>query len=352
MKRVDLNTKQMENRIHELKLKFGESLYIPAHHYQKDEIIQFADNIGDSLQLAELAAKNKKAQYIVFCGVHFMAETADILTEPFQTVLLPDLDAGCSMADMANLEQAEKAWNYLLKNLGNSIIPITYVNSSAAIKAFVGKNGGSTVTSSNSEKILTWAFKQKERVLFLPDQHLGKNTAYSMGIKLDEMAIWNPETECLEYNGSIDKIKIILWKGYCSVHQKFTVKNIEEARLDIDRKIIVHPECEYDVVQLSDYNGSTNKIIKTVENSAKGSKWAIGTEANLVNRLIRNNPDIDIISLNRQESYCSTMNQITLLSLFRLLENLANNNIVQQITVNQDISKNALLSLNRMLSIK
>lgn len=348
---MKLNTKQMENRILELKLKFGDSLYIPAHHYQKDEVIQFADDIGDSLQLAEFAAKNKKAKYIVFCGVHFMAETADILTDKNQTVLLPNVNAGCPMADMANLEQAKRAWDYLREELGESIVPVTYINSSAEIKAFVGKNGGSTVTSSNAQKVLDWAFKQQDRVLFLPDQHLGRNTAYSMGIRLDEMAIWNHNTERLEYDGPKEKIKIILWNGYCSVHQKFTVNNIREARLDNNIKIIVHPECNFDVVQLSDYNGSTNKIITTVENSSSGSKWAIGTESNLVNRLIKDNPDKHISSLNKYDSYCSTMNEITLLSLLMCLENIESNHIVQQIIVEQDISENAVLSLDRMLSI-
>lgn len=350
MKVLELNVKQMEERIQELKLKFGDSLYIPAHHYQKDEIVTFADDIGDSLQLAKLAAKNKKANYIVFCGVHFMAETADILTEPNQKVFLPNLNAGCSMADMANLEQAERSWNFLIKEFGESILPLTYVNSSASVKAFVGKNQGATVTSSNAKKILSWAFTQKERVLFLPDQHLGRNTAYSLGIALNEMAVWDPESEHLEYSGEKEKIKIILWKGHCSVHLNFSVVDVKKAHLD-GRKIIVHPECDFDVVQLADYNGSTNKIITTIEESQAGSKWAVGTESNLVKRIIDNNPDKDIVSLNQKECYCETMNQIKLSDLLLSLENIVNNINYNQITVEKKIAQDAILALNRMLSI-
>lgn len=341
---------KVHERIQELKSKFGDSLYIPAHHYQKDEIIQFSDSVGDSLELAKLAAKNKKADYIIFCGVHFMAETAEILAEPHQKVFLPNFDAGCSMADMANLKQAKKSWAFLTEEFGESILPLTYVNSSASIKAFVGENQGATVTSSNAKEMLAWAFKQKQRVLFLPDQHLGRNTAYSLGISLNEMAVWDPESELLEYSGDKNKIKIILWKGYCSVHLKFSVGDVKKAQLE-GRKIIVHPECDFDVVQLADYNGSTNKIIKTITESQAGSKWAIGTESNLVKRIIVNNPDKDIISLNPVASYCETMNQIKLPDLLLSLENIVNGNNNNQITVDKNIAKNARLALNKMLSI-
>lgn len=342
----------MKERIKKIKSKFSESLYIPAHHYQKDEIVQFADDVGDSLHLAQLAANNKKADYIVFCGVHFMAETADILTEPRQKVILPNLRAGCSMADMANLEQSEKAWDFLKQEFGQSILPLTYVNSSAEIKAFVGKNQGSTVTSSNANNILSWALKQKERVLFLPDQHLGRNTAYSLGIELNEMALWDPDTERLEYDGDKENIRIILWKGHCSVHQNFSVKDVQKARQD-GRKIIVHPECEFNVVQAADSNGSTNYIIKVIENSPAGSKWAIGTETNLVKRLIANNPDKDIVSLNKEAcTDCETMNEIKLADLLLTLENIADGKEYNQITVEKDIAEDARLALNRMLSIR
>ncbi|OEF99999.1 quinolinate synthetase [Vulcanibacillus modesticaldus] len=353
MKLLDLSVKQMEDRVREIKEKFGDRLYIPGHHYQKDEVIQFADDVGDSLQLAKLAAQNKKAEFIVFCGVHFMAETADILTRPDQKVILPDLNAGCSMADMANIEQTQRAWDKLTELFGDTILPLTYVNSTAAIKAFVGKNGGATVTSSNAKKILSWALTQKERILFLPDQHLGRNTAYDLGIKLDEMAVWDPEENRLEYEGDIQNIKIILWNGYCSVHQNFTVENVEQVRKnDPDRKIIVHPECTFDVVQLSDENGSTNKIIQTIKNAPSGSKWAIGTENNLVNRLIKEHHDKDIISLNPFTCNCYTMNRIDLPYLLWSLERLEEGQVVNQITVEKEIADNALLALERMLTIK
>lgn len=352
MTTVEISVQQMEERIRQIKEKFGERLYIPAHHYQKDEVIQFADDTGDSLALAQLSAKNEKAEYIVFCGVHFMAETADILTKEEQRVILPDLDAGCSMADMANLKQTEIAWNYLTNKLGETIIPLTYVNSTAAIKAFVGKNGGSTLTSSNAKKVLKWALEQKERVLFLPDQHLGRNTAVELGISLDEMAIWNPITNALEYEGAIENIKIFLWKGHCSVHQMFKPKHIEYLKLeDPEIKVIVHPECSYELVKIADENGSTNKIIETIKKSPSGSKWAVGTEANLINRIAKEFPDKKIVSLNPFQCNCSTMNRIKLKDLYNTLEKLDKGIIENQINVDKDISVNANLSLKRMLNI-
>lgn len=353
MKTAELTVQEMEERIKEIKEKFGDRLYIPGHHYQKDEVIQFADDTGDSLKLAQLAAKNEKAEYIVFCGVHFMAETADILTNRNQKVILPDLGAGCSMADMANIEQTEYAWRTLTEEFGETIIPLTYVNSSAQIKAFVGKNGGSSLTSSNAQKILSWALNQKERVLFLPDQHLGRNTAVDLGINLDEMAIWDPISQSLEYSGDKNKIKIILWKGHCSVHQNFTPQHVKIQRMqDQDIKIIVHPECSYEVVKLADESGSTSKIINSIANSPKGSKWAVGTESNLVNRIAQQYPDKKVVSLNPFSCNCSTMNRIDLKDLLNTLEQLEKGIINNLILVKDEIARDAKLALERMLEIK
>ncbi|WP_175639826.1 quinolinate synthase NadA [Metabacillus schmidteae] len=346
----NLSIEEMEQRVWEIKQKFGSKLYIPGHHYQKDEVVQFSDVTGDSLQLAQAAALNKEAEYIVFCGVHFMAETADMLTSEHQKVILPDMRAGCSMADMADIEQTDRAWEKLQNIFGDTILPLTYVNSTAAIKAFVGKNGGATVTSSNAKKMLEWAFKQKERILFLPDQHLGRNTAFELGIPLNRMAIWNPITNELEYNGNEEDIIVILWKGHCSVHENFTVKNIEHIRqTEPDMKIIVHPECSREVVELSDYAGSTKYIIDMIEAAKKGTKWAIGTEMNLVNRLIQTHKDKRIVSLNPFMCPCLTMNRIDLPHLLWTLEGLENGEIINQITVPENITKDAVLALDRML---
>lgn len=252
---------EMIARVTEIKAQLGENLFIPCHHYQKDEVVPFADAIGDSLQLAQIAAQNKKAKHIVFCGVHFMAETADMLTTSEQIVTLPDMRAGCSMADMADIHQLTNAWPKLQTLFGDTILPVTYINSTAAIKSFVGEHGGTTVTSSNATKIVSWALEQKERIFFLPDQHLGRNTAFELGIPLEHMAIWNPIKNELEYEGNLDDCKVILWKGYCSVHQHFTVKNIENIRKNHpNMRIIVHPECTHEVVSLADDSGSTKKL--------------------------------------------------------------------------------------------
>ncbi|MBD1381218.1 quinolinate synthase NadA [Metabacillus arenae] len=341
---------EMTEKVREIKQSFGNRLYIPGHHYQKDEVIQFADITGDSLQLAQAAATNNKAEYIVFCGVHFMAETADMLTADHQKVVLPDMRAGCSMADMADIHQTERAWKSLQALFNDTILPLTYVNSTAAIKAFVGKNGGATVTSSNAKQMLKWAFKQKERILFLPDQHLGRNTAFDLGIPLEKMAVWNPHTNKLEYEGNPEDVIVILWKGHCSVHEKFTVNNIQHLReTKPDMTIIVHPECTQEVVALSDENGSTKYIIDTIEKAPSGSKWAIGTEMNLVNRLIVQNPDKEIISLNPYMCPCLTMNRIDLPHLVWSLEEIEKGNILNQITVPKKISDLAVLALERML---
>jgi quinolinate synthase len=342
---------EMEQRVLEIKQAFGSKLYIPGHHYQKDEVIKFSDVTGDSLQLAQAAAVNKDAEYIVFCGVHFMAETADMLTSEGQKVVLPDMRAGCSMADMADIDQTDRAWEQLQQLFGDTILPLTYVNSTASIKAFVGKNGGATVTSSNAKKMLQWAFTQKERILFLPDQHLGRNTAYDLGIPLEKMAIWNPITNQLEYDGNVEDVIVILWKGHCSVHENFTVSNIEHIRkTEPDMNIIVHPECSREVVGLSDYAGSTKYIIEMIEAAEPGSKWAIGTEMNLVKRIIDQNPDKKIVSLNPYMCPCLTMNRIDLPHLLWALEGLEKGEITNQIIVPAQITKDAVLALDRMLA--
>lgn len=347
----DLSNEQLEEIIRTIKAKLGNKLYIPGHHYQKDEVVQFADATGDSLKLAQLCEENVDAEHIVFCGVHFMAETADILTQANQKVYLPDMRAGCSMADMADIYQTERAWEKLVDLFGETILPLTYVNSTAAIKSFVGEHEGATVTSSNAEKMVEWAFTQKERLLFLPDQHLGRNTAYNLGISLDEMAVWNPITDELEFDGPLEKVKVILWKGHCSVHENFTVKNVENVRKNHpNMNIIVHPECSREVVAVSDYAGSTNYIIEQIEQAAPGSEWAIGTEMNLVNRIIQQHPDKHIISLNPFMCPCLTMNRIDLQHLAWCLEEIDSGKEHNIISVEQKIAYNAKLALDRMLA--
>jgi len=342
----------LKNRTKEIKEQLGEQLFILGHHYQRDEVIQFADATGDSLQLSQMAAQNKKAMYIVFCGVHFMAETADILSSDEQKIILPDLRAGCPMADMADIHQANRAWEKLQQLFGETIIPITYVNSTADIKAFCGRHQGTTVTSSNAKEVVAWGLSQKERILFLPDQHLGCNTAYELGIPLTEMAVWDPEKEELLNEGDVENVKVILWKGYCSVHQNFTVKNIEQVRKDDpDMKVIVHPECSREVVKKSDKNGSTQYIIQTIEQAPSQSKWAIGTEMNLVKRLIAMHPEKKIIPLNPSFCSCLTMNRIDLPHLVWVLDGLMEGKIINQITVSKEITEEAKLALERMLSL-
>ena len=346
----DMTTEQLEERVREVKAKLGDKLFIPGHHYQKDEVIQFADATGDSLKLAQISAENTAAEHIVFCGVHFMAETADILTKKDQKVYLPDMRAGCSMADMADIYQTERAWTKLLELFGETILPLTYVNSTAAIKSFVGEHGGATVTSSNAEKMVRWAFEQKERLLFLPDQHLGRNTAVNIGIGLDEMAVWNPIKDELEFGGPIDRIKVILWKGHCSVHENFTVENIHQVRETYpEMKIIVHPECTREVVGLSDLAGSTNYIIDAINTSPSGAAWAIGTEMNLVKRIIQQHPDKHIISLNPHMCPCLTMNRIDLQHLVWCLDSIDEGVPHNLIEVNGVVAENAKKALNRML---
>lgn len=342
---------EMEVRVREIKERMGDRLFIPGHHYQKDEVIQFADAVGDSLQLAQVSAKNTAAEFVVFCGVHFMAETADILTSDKQKVILPDMRAGCSLADMANIEQTKRGWKVMQEQFGDTIIPLTYINSTAAIKDFVGRQGGATVTSSNARRMLEWAFTQKERVLFLPDQHLGRNTAYDLGVPLDAMAVWDSVREQFECDGDLADVKIILWKGHCSVHALFTVENVEQVRKNHpDAKIIVHPECSREVVALADDAGSTKYIIETIKASEPGTKWAVGTEMNLVNRLTQQFTDKEVFSLNPYMCACMTMNRIDLPHLLWALETVEQGKIINQITVEEEIAEGARLALDRMLA--
>ncbi|MDT8861984.1 quinolinate synthase NadA [Alkalihalobacillus sp. MEB130] len=346
----DMSVNEKRERIAAIKQQLGKRLFIPGHHYQRDEVIEFADTTGDSLQLAQLSKANRDAEYIVFCGVHFMAETADMLTTDKQRVILPDLKAGCSMADMADINQTEHAWTELQKLFGDTILPLTYVNSTAAIKAFCGRNGGATVTSSNAKAMVRWAFSQKERLLFLPDQHLGRNTAYDLGIKLEEMAVWDPISRELICEGPMEETKVILWKGHCSVHEKFTVVQIEGLRKTSPQTtIIVHPECTFDVVQAADLNGSTHFIIETIRQAEPGTSWAVGTEMNLVNRLAQQFPDKEVFSLNSTMCPCLTMNRIDLDHLLWSLEEIVEGRPHFQITVDKQTTEAGNLALKRML---
>ena len=333
----------------------GSRAMILGHHYQRNEVIDFADITGDSFKLAQAAAENSSAEYIIFCGVHFMAESADILTNSDQKVILPDLTAGCSMADMAAVNQVNQAWAVMEKlGLASQTIPITYMNSTAAIKAFTGRNGGAVCTSSNAERAMNWAFTQGEKVFFLPDQHLGRNTAVlKLGLNLQDCVIWNP----WKPNGGLTDqeivdAKIILWRGHCSVHGRFSVENINEVRARIPGvQVLVHPECQYEVVSNADVVGSTEFIIKTVENSPAGSKWAIGTELNLVQRLAQKNPDKEVVFLDKTVCYCSTMNRIDLPHLVWVMETLVNGRVINQISVDTEDAFHAKVALERMLAL-
>ncbi|MEX2600830.1 MAG: quinolinate synthase NadA [Balneolaceae bacterium] len=347
-----MSEEEMSLRVKEIKTSFGEKLFIPGHHYQRDEVIRFADARGDSLRLAQICTERPQAERIVFCGVHFMAETADMLTDDHQVVILPDMRAGCSMADMADIDQTNRSWELLQESFGDTILPLTYVNSTANIKAFVGHHGGATVTSSNAKKMLKWAFTKKERILFLPDQHLGRNTAWDLGIPLEEMAVWDPVEYRLDYEGDLNNVKVILWKGHCSVHEKFRKEHIDHLRSQTpDIRILVHPECTYDVVQAADYSGSTSFIIRTIEEAPAGSQWAIGTEMNLVNRLANEHPDKEISSVNPYLCACMTMNRIDLPHLLWSLEKLEQGEVVNQIKVPEEVRTDAVLALNRMLEL-
>jgi quinolinate synthase len=335
--------------------RLGDKAMVLGHHYQRDEVIAFADIRGDSFKLAQAAADNSKAEFIFFCGVHFMAESADILTTANQKVILPDLAAGCSMADMATASQVADCWAVLEKvGVAKVTTPITYMNSSAAIKAFTGKNHGAVCTSSNAARAMKWAFEKGEKILFLPDQHLGRNTAIlSLGLSLADCVVYNP----WKPNGGLtdDQIKaakVILWRGHCSVHGRFTMQNIVEVRQKLPGvKVLVHPECQHDVVSNADVVGSTEMIIKTVTQSPAGSKWAIGTELNLVQRLANENPDKQVVFLDKTVCYCSTMNRIDLPHLVWAMESLVNGRLVNQIKVKDEVAKYAKVALDQMLAL-
>jgi len=344
------------------KAQLGKKLVILGHHYQQDEVIAYADFTGDSLKLSQLAAAQKEAEFVVFCGVHFMAESADILTTDRVKVILPDLSAGCSMADMAAIDQLEVAWEQLTAQTDATIIPITYVNSSAAIKAFCGGHGGACCTSSNARAVLEWALDGaspgrpdgRRKVLFLPDQHLGRNTAYTMGWPLDAMALYDPNEE----NGGLtaEQIRaatILLWKGHCSVHQLFTPKQIDELRAaDPEYKVIVHPECDWPVVQKADLSGSTEFIIKTLEAAPAGSKWAVGTEVHLVHRLAERFEGVKTIRLlSGIQCLCTTMYRIDAKHLLWVLDELAEGRVVNQIRVDPETKALARIALDRMLTL-
>ena len=337
------------------KAALGDRVMILGHHYQRDEVIQFADITGDSFKLAQAAAAHSSAEYIIFCGVHFMAESADILTSDFQKVILPDLAAGCSMADMATASQVHQCWRELQKlGLSSKTIPVTYMNSSAAIKSFTGENGGTICTSSNAEKSLRWAFSKGEKVLFLPDQHLGRNTAItSLGLKEEDCVVWNPWKPMGGLTeDEINNAKMILWRGHCSVHGRFAKSAIDEYRERIPGiNIIVHPECQHAVVTAADFVGSTEKIIQTIKSAAPGTQWAVGTELNLVSRLAKENPDKGVFFLDRTVCYCSTMNRIDLPHLVWALESLVEGKIVNQIRVDSETARYSKLALEQMLAL-
>jgi len=337
------------------KAALGDQVFVLGHHYQRDEVIQFADVTGDSFKLARDAAARPDAKYIVFCGVHFMAESADILTTPDQAVVLPDLAAGCSMADMAVLSQVEAAWDRLVElGIADATVPVTYMNSSADIKGFVGRNGGVVCTSSNARRALDWAFERGQKVLFLPDQHLGRNTAVlELGFDLADCVLWDPHKP----DGGLTAeqlagAKMILWRGHCSVHGRFTKQSVDDVRALVPGvNVLVHPECRHDVVTAADYVGSTEYIIRTIEAAPAGSAWALGTELNLVRRLANRYPDKQIMFLDRTVCYCSTMNRIDLPHLVWALEELVAGRVPNRITVDDETARYARIALDRMLAL-
>ncbi len=352
---IEPQSPNLESKISNLKSQLGDQLVILGHHYQRDEVIQFADFRGDSLKLARDAANCREAKYIVFCGVHFMAETAAVLAQPGQTVLLPDLDAGCPLAEMADLADVERAWAQLgeVMDVEREVTPVTYVNSAADLKAFCGRHGGVVCTSSNAQAVLSWALARRPRVLFFPDQHLGRNTAKRMGMPLEEMLVWNPSHPLGGHDvESLQSAKVFLWRGWCAVHQRFLPEDVRAWReRDPEVRVIVHPECMMKVVDLADEAGSTAYIIRRVEESPPGSKWAIGTEFNLVNRLKNEHPDKFIASLSEKPSLCRTMNLITMEKLACVLEELAQGEIVNQVTVPPDVARHARVALEWMLEV-
>ena len=351
-----LTPEETDVRIATARRCLGEDLIILGHHYQRDEIIKWADFRGDSLKLSQLAAEHPEAKYIIFCGVHFMAESADILATEEQIVILPNMSAGCSMADMASSHQVEACWEDLQTATDTSrIVPITYVNSTAALKAFVGRNGGASCTSSNAKKVVEWALERGDKLLFFPDQHLGRNTAVALGLDPEkDMLLWDPFKP---FGGvtpeEVQAKRVLLWKGHCSVHGRFHVDQITKARADYPGvRVIVHPECPLDVVQAADLNGSTEYIIKAITESPAGTTWAVGTEINLVSRLAHEQPDKTIFCLDPVVCPCSTMYRIHPHYLLWTMENLVRGVVVNQVKVKPEIASDARLALNRMLAIR
>jgi quinolinate synthase len=344
----------LDDRIAAAKARLSEDIVILGHHYQRDEVVKFADFRGDSLKLS-FQASQAEGRYIIFCGVHFMAESADILRRQHQTVILPDLNAGCSMADMADIGQVEACWSELSSLLDSrKIIPVTYMNSTAAIKAFTGEQGGSVCTSSNAAEVMKWAFEIGEKVLFLPDEHLGRNTGYRMGIPLEQMIVWDPYQD---FGGNtpeaIRNARVILWKGYCSVHQRFTPQQVGRVRREHPGiRVIVHPECRFEVAQAADQIGSTEGIIKAIQASPAGTEWAVGTEIHLVNRLSKELRNHKVISLDPSVCVCTTMFRITPQHLLWALENLGEGNVVNRISVDERTRHHARVALDRMLALR
>ncbi len=352
---LGLGDEEMSLRIAAAKAALRDRLVILGHHYQRDEVIRFADYTGDSFKLASAIAGHPKADFIVFCGVHFMAESADILAMPHQRIILPDLAAGCSMADMAPADQLEICWSELTQlGLADRIVPVTYINSAASIKALVGANGGTVCTSSNAAATLKWGWERKEKILFLPDQHLGRNTAFKMGVPLDQMVVWDPNEP---FGGltraRLDAAKLILWKGHCSVHVRFTAKQIANVRAEHPGiRVIVHPEVPFDVLQAADDSGSTEYILKTVRESAPGTSWAVATEVHLVHRLAEEvAPGKLVVSLDQFGCLCSTMFRISPNHLLWALESLVDGEVVNEIVVPDEQKKWAKIALDRMLTI-
>jgi len=344
---------ERDARIWKLKRELGSRLTILGHHYQRDEVIQFADYQGDSYGLSRQAAERTESEFTLFCGVHFMAESADILGAPDQHVILPNLEAGCSMADMAKAEDVEAAWTELDRLGITGVIPITYMNSAASLKAFCGRNGGIVCTSSNASRVYDWAFERGERVFFFPDEHLGRNTAVRKDIPLDEMVVWDPS---LPLGGNTEDAlkaaKVILWKGYCSVHARFSVEQIEQARLTHpDVNVVVHPECRLEVVRAADFDGSTEFIIDIIRKAPSGTTWAVGTEINLVRRLQNQMPDKTIFCLDPVICPCSTMFRIHPAYMLWAMEHLAAGTVVNEVTVDPVTARAAKISLDRMLSV-
>jgi quinolinate synthase len=351
---LGLSDEEMATRIAAAKATLGDALVILGHHYQRDEVIAFADFVGDSFKLSRQAASRHAARYVVFCGVHFMAESADVLSGSEQQVILPDLAAGCSMADMAAIDQLETCWDELHAMDAAPLVPVTYINSAAAIKAFCGRHDGVVCTSSNAAAAMRWAWSRAERLLMLPDQHLGRNTAYAMGVPLDSMVLWDPEEPMGGLTpAEIARARLILWKGHCSVHTRFSVPQIERFRREHPGgRVIVHPECTFDVVQAADESGSTEHIVKRVTDSPAGSVWAVGTEIHLVNRLARQlAPQKTVVTLDPFGCLCSTMFRVSPNHLLWVLEALVEGRVHNRIVVPDDDKRWARVALDRMLTI-